>query len=127
MKGQAPYPDQARFVSRVCGQLGLQFTDLDNGNGYLFRVSNGRTQFVSGDGRICAYPLNTASAHGVAQDKAHTIAVLENAGLPTIPSALYFITDYHAKLRPPGRELPDAIGAVETAAGPVFCKPNTGS
>jgi glutathione synthase/RimK-type ligase-like ATP-grasp enzyme len=127
MKAQAPYPDQARFLARVCGQLGLQFKDLDNGNGYLFQVGNGHAQFVSGDGRICAWPLNTASAHDVSRDKAHTNAVLANAGISTIPSALYFITGTHAKLRPPGGELPDAIHAIGQAAGPVFCKPNAGS
>ena len=127
MQGKPLYPDQARFVARVCGQLGLRFTDLDNGNGYLFQVSNGQAQFISGDGRICAYPLNAASANDVSRDKAHTAAILANTGLPTIPGTLYFITDYHARLRPLGRELPDAIRAVADAAGPVFCKPNTGS
>ncbi len=127
MKGKTPYPDQARFVSRVCDQLGLRFTDLDDGNGYLFQVSNGRAQFVSGDGRICAYPLNGASANDISRDKSHTTAVLANAGLPAIPNALYFITDTHAKLRPPGRELSDAIDAVAQISGPVFCKPNAGS
>jgi glutathione synthase/RimK-type ligase-like ATP-grasp enzyme len=121
------YPDQARFVSRVCQSLGYKFEDLDRGGGYLFSVSNGTSHFVSGAGWICTYPLNSAPAFAVSRDKAHTNAVLERAGIPVIPSKLYFITDYHAKLRPPGQELSNAIDAFSAFSGPVFCKPNTGS
>ncbi len=127
MPTDASYPDQARYVSRVCAALGLSFVDLDHGRGYLFEVSDGRHRFVSGAGRICAYPLNSAAAYTVSRDKWHTNSVLRRADIPVIPGSLYFVTDDHAKLRAPGRELADAIRAFPGLAAPVFCKPNNGS
>lgn len=105
----------------------LTFSDLDNGRGYLFSVSDGTKSFISGAGWICAYPLNSAPAFAVSVDKAHTNAILTRAGIPTIPSSLYFITDTHAKLRPPGHELADAVSTLHDRVLPIFCKPNAGS
>lgn len=122
-----PYPDQTRYVARACAALGYSFTDLDNGGGALFAVSDGRHRFVSGAGKICAYPLNTAAAHEISKDKAHTNAVLARAGIEVIPSKLYFLTQTHAKLREPGRDRADAVRAFEAAGTPLFCKPNAGS
>ena len=122
-----PYPNQTRFVARACAQLGYRFTDLDDGGGYLFSVSDGVHEFVSGSGLIGTYPLNTAPAYCVSRDKFHTHVVLERTGLPTIASQLFFVRDDYARLRGPGRERGDAEAAFARAEKPLFCKPNQGS
>jgi glutathione synthase/RimK-type ligase-like ATP-grasp enzyme len=122
-----PYPNQTRFVARACAQLGYRFTDLDDGGGYLFSVSDGLHEFVSGSGLIGTYPLNTAPAYCVSRDKFHTHVVLERTGLPTIASQLFFVRDDNARLRGPGRERGDAEAAFARAEKPLFCKPNQGS
>jgi glutathione synthase/RimK-type ligase-like ATP-grasp enzyme len=122
-----PYPEQALYVSRVCAALGLSFTDLDGGNGYLFSVSNGTHRFVSGAGAICAYPLNSASAYAISRDKAHTAAVLAASGIPAIPGQLFFVTEHFKALRPDGREAGDAVAVLARAGKAMFCKPNMGA
>lgn len=121
------YPSQTRFVARACAALGLRFIDLDNGGGYLFAVSDGTHEFVSGGGAVCTYPLNSAPAFGISRDKHHTNAVLARAGLAVIPGQLFFLRPETAKLREPGRERSDALAAFAKASKPVFCKPNQGS
>jgi glutathione synthase/RimK-type ligase-like ATP-grasp enzyme len=125
--GVPPYPEQALYVSRACAALGLTFTDLDGGNGYLFSVSDGVHRFVSGAGAICSYPLNSASAYAISRDKAHTAAVLAMSGIPVIPGQLFFLTEHFKSLRPEGREVGDAIAALAHAGRPMFCKPNMGA
>jgi glutathione synthase/RimK-type ligase-like ATP-grasp enzyme len=122
-----PYPNQTSFVTRACAALGLSFTDLDNGGGYLFAVSDGTREFVSGGGAICTWPLNSAPAFGISRDKHHCNAVLIRAGLPVIPGQLFFLKEELAKLREPGRERTDALAAFAAHEKPVFCKPNQGS
>ena len=121
------YPEQALYVSRVCAELGLTFTDLNDGNGYLFSVSDGKRRFVSGAGAICSYPLNSASAYAISRDKAHTAAALAAVGVPAIHGELYFVTDHFAALRPAGQEISDAIAAFAAHGKPMFCKPNMGA
>jgi glutathione synthase/RimK-type ligase-like ATP-grasp enzyme len=121
------YPEQALYVSRVCAQLGLTFTDLNDRNGYLFSVSDGVHRFVSGAGAICSYPLNSASAYAVSRDKAHTAAALKASGVPAIRGELYFLTDHFAALRPAGHEVDDAVAAFAAHGKPMFCKPNKGA
>jgi len=121
------YPAQTRYVARACQILGLLFRDLDQGGGYLFSVSNGRDEFVSGSGAICTWPLNSAPAFGISRDKHHTNAVLAQAELPIIPGQLFFLHPHMAKLRAPGRERSDALAAFAGMPHPVFCKPNQGS
>src|SRR5215469_1904791 len=121
------YPAQTRYVRRACEQLGLRFTDLDDGGGYLFSEADGCLENVSGSGAICTWPLNSAPAFGISRDKHHTNGVLRHAGLSTIPEELFFLHDSMAKLRTPGRERADAIAAFQRMPHPVFCKPNQGS
>ena len=122
----APYPAQTRYVKRACAALGLRFTDLDGG-GYLYAISDGEHEIVSGSGPICAYPLNSASAYGVSRDKHHTNAVLARAGLATIPEEIFFLDERRVKLREAGHERADALSTFARLAHPVFCKPNQGS
>lgn len=121
------YPSQTRYVARACAALGLRFTDLDNGGGYLFAISDGTHEIVGGGGAICTYPINSAPAFGISRDKHHTHAVLARAGLAVIPGHLFFLRPETAKLREPGRERSDALAAFARAAKPLFCKPNQGS
>jgi len=120
----SPYPAQTRYIARACAKLGYRFTDLDKGGGYLFAISDGKHEIVSGAGPICSFPLNSAGAFGIAKDKFHTNAVLRHAGLPVIDSALFFLSDEYRKLRTPGREIEDAIAHFVAMKKPVFAKPN---
>ena len=119
-----PYPAQTRYIARACAKLGYRFTDLDKGGGYLFSISDGKHEIVSGAGPICSFPLNSAGAFGIAKDKFHTNSVLRHAGLPVIDSALFFLSDEYRKLRTPGREIEDAIAHFARMKKPVFAKPN---
>ena len=121
------YPAQTRYVARACEKLGLRFADLDLGGGYLFAISDGTREFVSGSGAICTYPLNSAPSFGISRDKHHTKSVLARAGISVIPGALYFLDERTAKLREPGRERADAFAAFASGTPPFFCKPNQGS
>jgi biotin carboxylase len=121
------YPEQTRHVARACADLGLTFSDLDAGGGYLWAVGDGTHELVGGAGAICAYPLNTAAAVQIARDKAHANTAMTRAGLAVIPSRLLFITPDRIALRGPGREIADALAYLAATPGPVFCKPNSGS
>lgn len=121
------YPAQTRYIARACAKLGLRFTDLDKGGGYLFAISDGAHEIVGGAGGICAFPLNAAPAFGISKDKYHTNTVLARAGVPVIPSALFFLSDEYKKLRTPGREIENAVAQFARMEKPVFCKPNQGA
>lgn len=121
------YPDQTGLIREACERLGLDFEDLDEGNGYLFSVRDGPRQFIGGGGAVTPYPLNGAAAVQVARDKAHAAKVLARAGLPVIPGRLCFASARRIRLRTPGRELADAMAWIAAERRPVFCKPNGGS
>lgn len=121
------FPEQTRHVAQACAALGLAFSDLDEGGGYLWAVSDGTHELVGGAGAICAYPLNAAAAVQIARDKAHANRAMARAGVATIPSRLFFITPDRVALRGPGREIADAVAYLASVPGPVFCKPNSGS
>lgn len=121
------YPDQTRLVAQACAELGLAFSDLDDGGGYLFSVGRGEHELIAGAGAVTPYPLNRAGPVQIARDKAHANRILARAGLPVIDSRLCFTTDLRINLRRPGREVADAIDWITAAPGPVFCKPNAGA
>jgi glutathione synthase/RimK-type ligase-like ATP-grasp enzyme len=122
-----PVPDPARYAKAAAERLGLHYADLDNGEGYLFRVSGDQRSVLIGAGAICSFPINSATSVAIARDKAHTASALRAAGLPVIPGALFFTHDRRIGLRGPGRERGDAVAFAEAAGYPVFCKPNTGA
>jgi glutathione synthase/RimK-type ligase-like ATP-grasp enzyme len=121
------YPATSRFIRALAPRLGAAFEDLDDGNGYLFRVSRGGRCFVAGAGRVCVWPVNGATAYTISRDKAHTQRLLDAAGLPTVPGALFFCGTRHAALQPPGRSVAEAQAYAASLGFPVFCKPNRGS
>lgn len=119
----------ARFAAHTARALGYAFRSLDGDDAYLFEVSDGTRKAAFPIGYATPYGLNDARAYSLARDKAFSQRVLDEAGLQTIPSILFFANDRQAAYRSPGRELNDALRwSVEAASEfPVFCKPNQGS
>ncbi|MEQ1785318.1 MAG: hypothetical protein ABMA14_28565 [Hyphomonadaceae bacterium] len=122
-----PVPDSTRYARDAADAIGARFEDLDNGEGYLFRISRGGHFVLGGGGNVCSYPVNSAPAYTISRDKAHTKAVLAACDIPVIPGGLWFAHGRRAALRGPGREARDAAAFAERLGYPVFCKPNNGS
>jgi len=120
-------PDPARYAMDAAAAIGATFTDLDNGGGYLFRVSKGGKSIVAGAGGVSSFPINSATAFTLSRDKAHTKTVLRDAGLKVIPGGLFFAHRLRAGMRTPGREVDDARAFAAKLGYPVFAKPNQGS
>ncbi|HEV7690974.1 MAG TPA: hypothetical protein VGO52_09135 [Hyphomonadaceae bacterium] len=119
--------DPARYAADAAQAVGAVFEDLDNGAGYLFRVSKAGRSIVAGAGSVCSFPVNSATAFTLSRDKAHTKTVLSAAGIPVIPGGLFFAHKRRAGLRGPGREIEDARAFAARLGYPVFVKPNHGS
>jgi D-alanine-D-alanine ligase-like ATP-grasp enzyme len=120
-------PDPARYAQAAANSLGADYDDLDNGAGYLFRLSKSGRHILCGAGAICSYPVNSATACAIARDKAHAKSALREARLPVIPGGLFFAQTHRRALRGPGREIEDARRFAATLGYPVFCKPNLGA
>jgi D-alanine-D-alanine ligase-like ATP-grasp enzyme len=120
-------PDAARYAMDAARTIGAAYTDLDNGGGYLFRVSRGGRQVIAGAGGVSSFPINSATAFTLSRDKSHTKTVLREAGLPVIPGGLFFAHRLREGLRGPGREVEDACAFAAKLGYPVFAKPNQGS
>lgn len=120
-------PDPARYAKDAAAAIGADYADLDQGAGYLFRVSKGGRSVVIGAGGISSFPINSATAFTLSRDKAHTKSVLRSVGLPVIDGGLFFAHRLRAGLRGPGREVDDARAFAAKLGYPVFAKPNQGS
>jgi len=120
-------PDPARYARDAAEAIGAAYEDLDNGGGYLFRISKGDRNVLAGAGSVASFPVNSATAVSIARDKAHAKTVLSRAGLPVIPGGLFFAHARRKTMRGPGREVTDALVFAERLGFPVFCKPNTGA
>jgi glutathione synthase/RimK-type ligase-like ATP-grasp enzyme len=121
------YPDQARYARLAAEKLGLEFIDLDDGNGYVFAIQSGSRRILSGAGWVCSYPINNSSSYLISRDKAHTKSLLRHAGIATIPGRHFFNTSTYRALRNSGHEAGDALAFAATIGFPVFCKPNFGA
>jgi glutathione synthase/RimK-type ligase-like ATP-grasp enzyme len=117
----------ARYAQFAARELGYKFQSLDGDDGYLFEVRDGARRALFPAGASTPYALNDARAGGLARDKAFTNAALERAGLLSIPSQMFFVTERWAEMRGPGREPSDARAFAKTASYPFFCKPIAGS
>ncbi|MEJ0061268.1 MAG: hypothetical protein WDM79_17635 [Terricaulis sp.] len=113
----------ARYAARAAKALGYAFRSLDGADGYLFEVRDGARKALFAAGAGTPYALNDARAGSIARDKAFCAAVLAEAGLPTIPGRLFFVTEQYAEMRRPGRELADVRAFAVGADYPLFCKP----
>jgi D-alanine-D-alanine ligase-like ATP-grasp enzyme len=120
-------PDPARYAMDAAAAIGADYADLDNGGGYLFRVSKGGKSIVCGAGGICSFPINSATAFTLSRDKAHTKTVLKDAGLNVVEGGLFFAHKRRVGLRGLGREAEDARRFAAELGYPVFVKPNQGS
>lgn len=116
----------ARYAAHTARALGYAFIAHDP-DGYLFEIRDGARRAFFSCAAGSPYALNPAHGHAIARDKAFTNAVLEEAGLPTIPSRLFFTSSEHASLRGPGREPADAMIFAAQAALPLFVKPVDGA
>jgi glutathione synthase/RimK-type ligase-like ATP-grasp enzyme len=116
----------ARYAAYTAKVLGYGFSAHDP-DGYLFEIRDGARRAFFSAAAGTPYALNAAHAYTIARDKAFTQAVLDEAGLPTIPSRLFFTSAEHAGLRSPGREPGDALAFAEHAAFPLFAKPIDGA
>lgn len=119
-------PDPARHAMDAAQAIGAAFEDLDNGGGYLFRISKNGRSVLAGAGPVSSFPVNSATALTIARDKAFTKTVLMRAGLPVIAGGLFFAHQRRAALRGPGREAADARAFAAKLGWPVFVKPNSG-
>lgn len=120
-------PDPVAFLAEVAARRGWSFELLDPHSGYLCEVSDGRNAFLSGAGKVSAYPLNAATAASIASDKTHTARLLARAGLRTPHGEHFFTTDRFSAKRAPGRRTEEAVAFAEALGYPVFVKPNDGS
>lgn len=120
-------PDSTRYAKDAAEAIGAAFEDLDQGAGYLFRISKGGRFVLGGGGNVCTYPVNSAGTYTISRDKAHTKAVLTSMGVPVIPGGLFFAQTRRIALRTAGREAADAAVFADRLGYPVFCKPNLGS
>ncbi len=120
-------PDPARYAMDAAAAIGADYRDMDEGGGYLFRISKNGRSVVAGAGGICSFPINSATAFTLSRDKAHTKTVLRSVGLPVIDGGLFFAHKLRAGLRGPGREVEDARAFAAALGYPVFAKPNQGS
>lgn len=120
-------PDHYRYARRAAEQLRLTIEDLDDGRGYLFRVSDDGRSALFGAGRLSAYPINSASSYTIAKDKGFTNTILESHGVSNLGGRCFFLNDDHKKLRDSGFEVTDAKKFLEELGFPAFCKPLHGS
>jgi glutathione synthase/RimK-type ligase-like ATP-grasp enzyme len=116
----------ARYAAHSARALGYEFRSLDGADGYLFEIrAAGRSAVLAG-GYATPYCLNSAAAYSLARDKDFANRALQVAGLPVIPSRLFFTHGRKAASRSPGREREDALAFARSADWPLFCKPNDG-
>lgn len=117
-------PYRISLAQRAAKRLGYKFRDLDNGSGYLVEVEHDGQRLHLGDGKISAYPVNTATADHLARDKAFTNVILDRAGLPHLGGQLFFANARFREFRDGSREIADHIDSLDY---PCFVKPNQGS
>ena len=105
-------PDPARYAKDAADAIGAVFTDLDDGGGYLIRISKNGRSVVVGAGGVSSFPVNSATAFTLSRDKSHTKSVLRSVGVPVIGGKLFFAHTLRAGLRGPGwgEAIPDPTG-----------------
>jgi len=123
----ARLPDTVRYLIDACEGTDFTVEIVDSFSSYLVRVGSRGRFFYSGAGTLAAYPLNSATAQSLATDKAHSYQVLRRAGIAVPAGEHFFLARAYAALRPPGRELGDALAWATARGFPLFVKPNDGS
>ncbi len=122
-----PLPTMLTILEQVCAAEGYDFACLDDYSKQLVRVAAGEKFFLTGTGRINAYPLNDAPAASVVRDKVFAYQVLAYAGLRVPPYEHYFLHDAYRAVRGDGRERTDISHGATKLGFPLFVKPLDGS
>lgn len=112
-----------KIIQQICIEKGYQFKNLDSFSEILAQISTPTRQILISSKN---YPLNTASAMKIANDKALTALVLKNAGINIPEGDYFFISPERRQARPNGKELLDAINYAKFLQYPVFIKPING-
>ncbi len=123
----ASYPDQSIYAEFAATTLGLTFLTIDDGSGFVFCVKSKSRHAWFGSGRCSYFPQNTATAATLAADKYLSAIVMEDAGIPSLGGAYFFLSDRHRSHRPDGHERADAVGHLRSLGGKAFVKPLVGS
>jgi hypothetical protein len=121
------YPDQSVYAEYACAEFGLAFRDIDGGSGLVFSVSSAAKTIHFGAGRCSWYPQNNATASSLATDKYFANTILENADVPTLGGAYFFLHERHRALRAAGHEREAALAYFRKLGATAFAKPLSGS
>lgn len=113
-------PLSLEILKQACEKYGYQFELIDEFSGYLAKVSDGKRSFFGG----MNYPFNSASAVGVAKDKAFTKMLLTKNDFHVPRGDYFFVRKEDQDLRPVGKEMEEAIKFANNFGYPVFVKPN---
>ena len=122
-----PLPTMLAVLEDVCAEAGYDFRCLDGYSKQLVRIACGGRFFLTGTGRINAYPLNNGPAASVARDKVFTYQTLEQAGLRVPPYEYFFLHGAYRAVRGDGREREDITAGAARIGFPLFVKPLDGS
>ncbi len=120
-------PPMLAVLENVCAQAGYEFHCLDDYSKQLVRIASGKQFFLTGTGRINAYPLNNGPAASVARDKVFTYQTLEQAGIRVPVYEYYFLHEAYRAVRGDGREREHIAAGAERIGFPLFVKPLDGS
>ena len=122
-----PLPDMLEILCQVCATDGYDFQTIDTYSKQLVRVASGNSFFLTGTGRINAYPLNNAPAASVARDKVFAYQVLAQAGFRLPDYEHYFLHEAYRAVRGDGRERDNIADGAARIGFPLFVKPLDGS
>ena len=122
-----PLPDMLAILENVCQREGYEFQTIDSYSKQLVRVTLEEQFFLTGTGRVNAYPLNNAPAASVARDKVFAYQVLENAKIRVPEYDYYFLHDAYRAVRGDGRERQNIAEGAARIGFPLFVKPLDGS
>ena len=114
-------------IEQACARLGIAFQLIDTHSGYVAELSKEGRTVVLGVGPINAYPLNSATAVSLAQDKGYAALLLQRAGLPVPEGDYFFIANAGKQLRNTGKGVADAIRYAKELGYPLIAKPLKGS
>ncbi len=115
------------ILRQACKHFNYQFTLIDEFSGYLAEISDGNKAFYAGTGRLSPFPLNLATPHRLAGDKAHTRTLLQKKGYKVPMGDYFFLREEYREFRSVGKEFEDAFIFAKNLKYPLFVKPNGGS
>ncbi len=124
---EAALPYNTEIIRAVCQRNGWDFTDLDDGRGYLVEINAAEGRLLTGGGPIAAYPINPSPATSIAQDKYFTAKTLESQNIRAVKTDIFFISPRFATLRGPGREEADLHAFLARLQADFVLKPNRGA